>query len=63
MTQKLKKLSKEYGKAAVVVYFALSILDYPFFFLLVRTVGTERVGGFPCPRDGYFWRNVEADNS
>lgn len=42
--QKFRKLSKEYGKAAVVVYFLLSILDYPFFFLLVRAVGTERVG-------------------
>lgn len=44
MGQRFRKLSKEYGKAAVVVYFALSILDYPFFFLLVRLVGTERVG-------------------
>jgi hypothetical protein len=42
--QKFRKLSKEYGKAAVVVYFMLSILDYPFFFLLVRAVGTDRVG-------------------
>lgn len=42
--QKLRKLSREYGKAAVVVYFMLSILDYPFFFLLVRAVGTDRVG-------------------
>jgi len=41
--QRFRKLSKEYGKAAVAVYFALSILDYPFFFLLVRAVGTERV--------------------
>jgi len=41
--QKFRKLSKEYGKAAVVVYFMLSILDYPFFFLLVRAVGTDRV--------------------
>lgn len=42
--QRFRKLSREYGKAAVAVYFALSILDYPFFFLLVRLVGTERVG-------------------
>lgn len=42
--QRFRKLSKEYGKAAVVVYFMLSILDYPFFFLLVRAVGTDRVG-------------------
>lgn len=40
----MKKLSKEYGKAAVGVYFALSILDFPFFFLLVKAVGAERIG-------------------
>ncbi|KAG9254593.1 uncharacterized protein F5Z01DRAFT_673748 [Emericellopsis atlantica] len=43
MSAKFKKLSREYGKAAVAVYFGLSILDYPFFFLLVKAVGTERV--------------------
>lgn len=43
---RLKKLSKEYGKAAVGVYFALSILDFPFFFLLVKAVGAERIGKF-----------------
>ncbi|KAK3986320.1 hypothetical protein QBC44DRAFT_141602 [Cladorrhinum sp. PSN332] len=41
--QKLKKLSREYGWTAVGIYFALSVLDFPFCFLLVRTVGTERV--------------------
>lgn len=44
LTARLKKLSKEYGKAAVGVYFALSILDFPFFFLLVKAVGAERIG-------------------
>jgi hypothetical protein len=46
MSAKFKKLSREYGKAAVAVYFGLSILDYPFFFLLVKAVGTERVGTY-----------------
>ncbi|TDZ39703.1 Uncharacterized protein CTRI78_v010519 [Colletotrichum trifolii] len=44
LSQRLKKLSKEYGWSAVGVYFALSILDFPFCFLLVRTVGTDRIG-------------------
>ncbi|KFA74167.1 hypothetical protein S40288_06542 [Stachybotrys chartarum IBT 40288] len=45
---KLKRLSKEYGWAAVGVYFGLSVLDFPFCFLLVRTVGAEAIGGiFP----------------
>ncbi|KAI8303738.1 hypothetical protein K4K61_006751 [Colletotrichum sp. SAR11_59] len=40
----LKKLSKEYGWSAVGVYLALSVLDFPFCFLLVRVVGTDRIG-------------------
>lgn len=55
LSQRLKKLSREYGWTAVGVYFALSVLDFPFCFLLVRTVGTEKIGksirpiwGFQC---------------
>ncbi|KAL0942536.1 peptide alpha-N-acetyltransferase [Colletotrichum truncatum] len=44
LSQRLKKLSKEYGWSAVGVYFTLSILDFPFCFLLVRVVGTDRIG-------------------
>jgi len=40
---RLKKLSREYGWAAVGIYFTLSVLDFPFCFLLVRSVGTERI--------------------
>lgn len=43
---RMKKLSKEYGWTAVGVYLALSVLDFPFCFLLVRTVGTEKIGKF-----------------
>ncbi|KAI2623806.1 hypothetical protein GGS21DRAFT_533442 [Xylaria nigripes] len=41
---RLKKLSREYGWVAVGVYLGLSVLDFPFCFLLVRVVGTERIG-------------------
>ncbi|UNI20677.1 DUF1279 super [Purpureocillium takamizusanense] len=41
---RLKKLSKEYGWSAVGVYLALSVLDFPFCFLLVRVVGTDTIG-------------------
>jgi hypothetical protein len=44
LSQRLKRLSKEYGWSAVGVYLALSVLDFPFCFLLVRTLGTERIG-------------------
>ncbi len=41
---RLKRLFREYGWTATGVYFALSLLDFPFCFLLVRNVGTERIG-------------------
>ncbi|PHH64101.1 hypothetical protein CDD81_4976 [Ophiocordyceps australis] len=41
---RLKKLSREYGWTAVGVYLGLSVLDFPFCFLLVRIVGTEKIG-------------------
>ena len=44
LSARLKKLSREYGWSAVGVYLALSVLDFPFCFLLVRFVGTEKIG-------------------
>ncbi|KAH9885175.1 hypothetical protein F4778DRAFT_514215 [Xylariomycetidae sp. FL2044] len=44
LSARLKKLSREYGWSALGVYLALSVLDFPFCFLLVRTVGTDRIG-------------------
>ncbi|KAF5025203.1 hypothetical protein F66182_2669 [Fusarium sp. NRRL 66182] len=46
LTARLKKLTKEYGWATVGVYFALSVLDFPFCFLFVRVVGAETIGKF-----------------
>lgn len=43
LSARLKKLSREYGWTAVGIYLALSVLDFPFCFLLVRTVGTEKI--------------------
>jgi hypothetical protein len=42
----MKKLSREYGWSALGVYFALSVLDFPFCFLAVRALGTERIGHY-----------------
>ncbi|KAI0472936.1 hypothetical protein GGR56DRAFT_590381 [Xylariaceae sp. FL0804] len=44
LSARLRKLSREYGWAALGVYLALSVADFPFCFLLVRIVGTERIG-------------------
>ncbi|KUI62901.1 N-terminal acetyltransferase 2 [Cytospora mali] len=43
LSARLRKLSREYGWAAVGVYLGLSVLDFPFCFLLVRLVGTDRI--------------------
>ncbi|KAK4038268.1 N-terminal acetyltransferase 2 [Parachaetomium inaequale] len=43
LSGRLKKLSREYGWAAAGIYLSLSVLDFPFCFLLVRTVGTEKI--------------------
>jgi hypothetical protein len=46
LSQRLRKLSKEYGYSAVGVYFALSALDFPFCFLAVRLAGADRIGHY-----------------
>jgi N-terminal acetyltransferase 2 len=43
LSARLRKLSREYGWVALGVYLGLSVLDFPFCFLLVRMVGTERI--------------------
>ena len=43
LTQRLKDLSREYGWTAVGVYFTLSALDFPFCFLAVRLIGTDKI--------------------
>ncbi|KAL7272556.1 DUF1279 superfamily [Rhizina undulata] len=43
---RMKSLSKEYGYSALGVYLGLSALDFPFCFLAVRTLGTERIGAW-----------------
>jgi len=40
----MRKLSREYGWSALGVYLALTALDFPFCYLLVRYLGTDRVG-------------------
>lgn len=46
LSGRLKKLGREYGWSAFGVYLALSVLDFPFCFLLVKWAGTERIGTF-----------------
>ncbi len=44
ISQRLKKLSREYGWSALAVYMLLTALDFPFCFLAVRMLGTDRIG-------------------
>ncbi|KAF2736362.1 hypothetical protein EJ04DRAFT_575492 [Polyplosphaeria fusca] len=46
LSQRLRKLSREYGWSALGVYFALTALDLPLCFVAVRTVGTEKIGHY-----------------
>ncbi|KAF2256378.1 hypothetical protein BU26DRAFT_526809 [Trematosphaeria pertusa] len=46
LTQRLKKLSREYGWLALGVYMGLTVLDFPFCFLAVRMLGTDRIGHY-----------------
>jgi hypothetical protein len=55
LSQRLRKLSREYGWSAVGVYFALSALDFPFCFLAVRLLGTERIGRWEHVVIGAVW--------
>lgn len=41
---RMRKLGREYGWSGAGVYFALSALDFPFCYILVRTLGTDRIG-------------------
>src|SRR3569833_3453067 len=50
LSARLIKLSRDYGWSAAGVYLALTVLDFPFCFLLVRIIGTDRIGeNFPNP--------------
>ena len=53
LSERLKKLSREYGWAALGVYLALSALDFPFCFAAVRLLGVERIGHYEHVVVGY----------
>lgn len=53
LSQRLKKLSREYGWSALGVYLTLSALDFPFCFLAVRLLGTDRIGHWEHVAMGY----------
>ncbi|OCK81794.1 hypothetical protein K432DRAFT_380962 [Lepidopterella palustris CBS 459.81] len=59
LSQRLRKLSREYGWSAIGVYLALSALDFPFCFLAVRMLGTDRIGRYEHAVIEAFWEVVQ----
>ncbi|WEW55575.1 DUF1279 super [Emydomyces testavorans] len=45
-SERMRKLSREYGWSALGVYLFLSVLDFPFCFAAVRLLGVERIGHY-----------------
>ncbi|KAI9802396.1 MAG: hypothetical protein M1825_002778 [Sarcosagium campestre] len=58
LSQRLRKLSREYGWSALGVYLLLSALDFPFCFLAVRTIGTDKIGHWEHVALDWFWSVV-----
>lgn len=46
LSQRLRKLSREYGWSAFGVYMLLTALDFPFCFAAVRYLGADRIGRY-----------------
>jgi len=58
LSQRMRKLSREYGWSALGVYLLLSALDFPFCFLGVRWLGTEKIGHWEHVVVETFWKVV-----
>lgn len=60
LSARMRKLSREYGWSALGVYLGLSALDFPFCFLAVRLLGTDRIGHWEHVVIETFWKGVES---
>ncbi|KAF2769596.1 hypothetical protein EJ03DRAFT_271992 [Teratosphaeria nubilosa] len=60
LSARLKELSRKYGWAALGVYLGLSALDFPFCFMAVRWLGTERIAAAEKWVVDNFWSVVGA---
>lgn len=58
LSARFKELSRKYGWAAVGVYLGLSVLDFPFCFLAVRLIGSDRIGEAEHAVIDGFWNIV-----
>ncbi|KNG47920.1 peptide alpha-n-acetyltransferase nat2 [Stemphylium lycopersici] len=58
VSQRLKKLSREYGWTALAVYLGLSLIDFPICFIAVRLLGTDRIGHYEEVLKNALWSVV-----
>ncbi|KAI9811599.1 MAG: hypothetical protein M1827_005348 [Pycnora praestabilis] len=58
LSQRMRKLSREYGWSALGMYLLLSALDFPFCFVAVRMLGTDRIGHWEHVVMDWFWKVV-----
>lgn len=58
LSQRMRKLSREYGWSALGVYLLLTAIDFPFCFLAVRWIGTEKIGQVEHVVTTWFWKVV-----
>ncbi|CUS12209.1 unnamed protein product [Tuber aestivum] len=63
LSARLKHLSREYGYSALGVYLLLSALDFPFCFLAVRYLGTEKISKLEASVIGFvepYWVSLRS---
>jgi len=54
----MRKLSREYGWTVVGVYGLLTVLDFPFCYMAVKLLGTDRIGRYEHAVIEAFWSVV-----
>ncbi|KAF2809273.1 uncharacterized protein BDZ99DRAFT_357808, partial [Mytilinidion resinicola] len=58
LSQRMRKLSREYGWTVVGVYGLLTVLDFPFCYMAVKLLGTDRIGRYEHAAIEAFWSLV-----
>lgn len=60
LSDRMKAMSRKYGWTVVGIYLGLSALDFPFCFLAVRWLGTDRIAAVEHAIVSHFWSALES---
>lgn len=60
LSDRMKAMSRKYGWTVVGIYLGLSALDFPFCFLAVRWLGTDRIAAAEHAIVSRFWSALES---